>query len=271
MDQTLFCAYSVGTGGDHHNEWSEVGYAFTDGIYKFFGSYRLSTNVEFCAEINEMNRLKAAIMRQYEDDADFHIEVHNPRNTESVELHFRGEKTAKVVGKMAMSAPKDGEMLGGVLVRRNFNYHLMRAHNLSAYTGLSNSVLIQKESIYYNGSTSLLLHNLQQVSGHVILKHIGSKDPSNPTHHIPVFSESVRENVYFAQHITIIEWTSNPVNDMFADRTLVAVLHAQANPIPDKRELCLICFMFYGCYHSNIFGKNAMKWIFSNSGAIFGH
>uniref|UniRef100_A0A0M3HK44 RMMBL domain-containing protein n=1 Tax=Ascaris lumbricoides TaxID=6252 RepID=A0A0M3HK44_ASCLU len=26
-------------------------------------------------EINEMNRLKAAIIRQYEDDADFHIEV----------------------------------------------------------------------------------------------------------------------------------------------------------------------------------------------------
>uniref|UniRef100_A0A0M3HG58 RMMBL domain-containing protein n=1 Tax=Ascaris lumbricoides TaxID=6252 RepID=A0A0M3HG58_ASCLU len=26
-------------------------------------------------EINEMNRLKAAIIRQYEDDADFHIEA----------------------------------------------------------------------------------------------------------------------------------------------------------------------------------------------------
>uniref|UniRef100_F1KYI8 Cleavage and polyadenylation specificity factor subunit 3 n=1 Tax=Ascaris suum TaxID=6253 RepID=F1KYI8_ASCSU len=185
-------------------------------------------------EINEMNRLKAAIIRQYEDDADFHIEVHNPRNTESVELHFRGEKTAKVVGKMAMSAPKDGEMLSGVLVRRNFNYHLMRADDLSAYTELSNSVLTQKESIYYNGSMSLLLHNLQQVSGDVVLEHIDSKDPSEPTHLIRMFNDSVRVNVYFAQHVAIIEWTSNPVNDMFADATLAAVLHAHTNPIPDK-------------------------------------
>lgn len=47
-------------------------------------------------EQNEMARLKAALMREYEDDPDTKMEVHNPRNTIAVELTFRGEKVAKV-------------------------------------------------------------------------------------------------------------------------------------------------------------------------------
>lgn len=47
-------------------------------------------------EQNEMARLKAALIREYEDNDQVHIEVHNPRNTEAVALNFRGEKLAKV-------------------------------------------------------------------------------------------------------------------------------------------------------------------------------
>ena len=48
-------------------------------------------------EANEMSRLKAALIREYEDDTEYQMQVHNPRNTVSVELHFRGEKMAKVL------------------------------------------------------------------------------------------------------------------------------------------------------------------------------
>lgn len=65
-------------------------------------------------EQNEMARLKAAIIREYEDDEvclcmwhirisyfpftqDISMEVYNPRNTQAVELYFRGEKMAKVI------------------------------------------------------------------------------------------------------------------------------------------------------------------------------
>lgn len=105
-------------------------------------------------EKNEMNRLKAAIIREYEDDPDGHIEVrhlvafytrnkgnnfqvHNPGNTQSIELQFRGEKTAKVVGKLAMQPPDDAQILSGVLVRRNFNYHLMHPSDLSGQRSVS--------------------------------------------------------------------------------------------------------------------------------------
>ena len=47
-------------------------------------------------EANEMGRLKAALIREYEDDTEYNIEVYNPKNTEAVELQFRGEKMAKV-------------------------------------------------------------------------------------------------------------------------------------------------------------------------------
>lgn len=44
-----------------------------------------------------MSRLKAAIIREYEDDPQVKMDVYNPRNTHTVELYFRGEKTAKVL------------------------------------------------------------------------------------------------------------------------------------------------------------------------------
>ncbi|KAJ7369825.1 Cleavage and polyadenylation specificity factor subunit 3 [Desmophyllum pertusum] len=47
-------------------------------------------------EQNEMGRLKAALIREYEDNPDASVVVHNPPNTHSVELYFRGEKMAKV-------------------------------------------------------------------------------------------------------------------------------------------------------------------------------
>lgn len=47
-------------------------------------------------EANEMSRLKAALLREYEHDTETKINIYNPRNTAFVELHFKGEKTAKV-------------------------------------------------------------------------------------------------------------------------------------------------------------------------------
>ena len=47
-------------------------------------------------EANEMLRLKAALIREYEDDPEYNIDVYNPRNTQAVEFYFRGEKMAKV-------------------------------------------------------------------------------------------------------------------------------------------------------------------------------
>lgn len=79
-----------------------------------------------------MARLKAALIREYEDNDEVHIEVHNPRNTEAVTLNFRGEKLAKVMGFLADRKPEQGQRVSGILVKRNFNYHILSPCDLSS-------------------------------------------------------------------------------------------------------------------------------------------
>ena len=46
---------------------------------------------------HEMMRLKTGLVREYEE-VDKTIDVRTPKNCEDVELHFRGERMAKVRG-----------------------------------------------------------------------------------------------------------------------------------------------------------------------------
>ncbi|KAI4785239.1 hypothetical protein KUCAC02_037882, partial [Chaenocephalus aceratus] len=83
-------------------------------------------------EQNEMARLKAALIREYEDNDEVDIEVHNPRNTEAVTLNFRGEKLAKVMGSLTDRKCVQGQRVSGILVKRNFNYHIVTPADLSS-------------------------------------------------------------------------------------------------------------------------------------------
>lgn len=76
-----------------------------------------------------MGRLKAALIREYENDPQ-KIEFYNPKNTVAVKLRFRGEKMAKVMGSLATKNPKSIKNLSGVLVKRNFNYHIISPNDL---------------------------------------------------------------------------------------------------------------------------------------------
>lgn len=79
-----------------------------------------------------MSRLKSSLEREYEDDPNTSILLYNPRNTHAVELYFRGEKRAKVMGSLAVDKPSPGTVLSGVLVKRNFNYHILAPSDLSS-------------------------------------------------------------------------------------------------------------------------------------------
>ncbi|GMR48536.1 hypothetical protein PMAYCL1PPCAC_18731, partial [Pristionchus mayeri] len=186
-------------------------------------------------EMHEMNRLKAAIQRNFADEG-IPIEVHTPRNTETLGLRFRGEKTAKVVGEMAMEPPQDGEVISGVLVKRNFNYHIMAPKDLSAYTDLSSSHLTQKTAVHYSHSLPLLLFNLRQLTedSSISDERKPSPDPTVPTHTIKMFDDIITVHWCSGAKVVVIEWTSNPVSDMYADAALAAILHAESNPVPEK-------------------------------------
>ncbi|XP_002402161.3 cleavage and polyadenylation specificity factor subunit 3 [Ixodes scapularis] len=176
-------------------------------------------------EQNEMGRLKAAIVREYEDDVETRIEVHNPRNTQAVELYFRGEKTAKVMGSLAVQAPEPGRQLSGVLVKRNFSYHLLSPADLAKYTDMVMSTVGQRMSLNYSGSFQMLHFFLNQLSGDVEIVE-GAKKALRVFGKVTVVQES--------PGMVLLEWNSSPMNDLFADAVITVVLRAQCSSTPSR-------------------------------------
>ncbi|KAL3842661.1 hypothetical protein ACJMK2_020651 [Sinanodonta woodiana] len=176
-------------------------------------------------EQNEMARLKAALIREYEDDVEYKMHVHNPRNTVAVELHFRGEKMAKVVGTLASQKPEQDKQISGILVKRNFSYHIMAPADLPNYTDLAMSTVTQRLSIPYTGTLPLLQYYLNQLAGDVEKINIGEKKA------LRVFKSIT---IIFEARMVILEWTANPVTDMYADAVVTVVLRAEMDPMPQK-------------------------------------
>ncbi|KAL9695646.1 hypothetical protein quinque_014931 [Culex quinquefasciatus] len=172
-------------------------------------------------EQNEMNRLKSALQREYENDPNANITLHNPRNTHAVELYFRGEKTAKVMGNLAVKSPEEGQKLSGVLVKRDFKYHLLAASDLSKYTDMSMSVVTQRQSIHWQGSIASLRMLLDRVGGPGT---VATDAPDAGEKRFRVFD---CVDVSFDGKIVIMEWQATPVNDMYADTVLASLLQSE--------------------------------------------
>jgi cleavage and polyadenylation specificity factor subunit 3 len=170
-------------------------------------------------EANEMGRLKAALTREYDADPNTKIEFHSPRNTVAVELFFRGEKMAKVVGRLAEAPPVDGEKVSGILVKRNFNYHLMHPDDLQKYTDMTMSKVTQRQSVYYSGSFQLLQFMVSQLAGDIEVV------PDRDKKIIRAFGAI--DVIFEKQKFVILEWEASPINDMYADAVLMAVLQAE--------------------------------------------
>lgn len=169
-------------------------------------------------EQTEMQKLKDALIRQYEDNPDYNIQVYNPRNTQPVELYFRGEKNAKVVGKLASNElPKLDAPISGILVKRNFKYHLMQPDDLPNYTDLAISTIQQRQSIPYKSEPSMVLAAVERVFG--VLKNNNHNPTSANKYRIMDAVDMTIENKF-----VVLEWESSPINDMYADGILAEVL-----------------------------------------------
>ncbi|KAK6025773.1 hypothetical protein OSTOST_08319, partial [Ostertagia ostertagi] len=153
--------------------------------------------------------------------------IHNPRNTDTVRLQFQGVRKAKVVGALAIKSNKIGDIVSGILIKRKFQ--------LPIFTDLSSSRLSQRQSVYYSGSLPLLLYSLNQLNDDAILTaELKPTDTTTPTHVFSVFGRAISLQWCSLASICVLDWESNPVNDMYADAVLAAILHAQTNPIPEK-------------------------------------
>ncbi|XP_055617627.1 cleavage and polyadenylation specificity factor 73 [Toxorhynchites rutilus septentrionalis] len=171
-------------------------------------------------EQNEMNRLKSALTREYENDPNADITLYNPKNTHAVELYFRGEKTAKVMGSLAVKSPEEGQKLSGVLVKRDFKYHLLAASDLSKYTDMSMSVVTQRQSIHWQGSVASLKLLLDRIGGPGTV----TSDPPDNEKTFKVFDCIT---LTFDGKFVVMEWQATPVNDMYADTVLASMLQSE--------------------------------------------
>jgi cleavage and polyadenylation specificity factor subunit 3 len=177
-------------------------------------------------EANEMNRLKAALQREYED-SDNPPTIHNPRNTQVVQFHFRGEKTAKVMGSLAIDPPKPGHKLSGVLVKRNFSYHLLAPTDLSKYTDMVMSTISQKLSVHFKGTFQDLCNTLAHLDFEIIESKSGIKS-------LRVFRKIVLVLNTTNQFVTM-DWVASPVCDMYADSIVALLLKSNSEESKDNK------------------------------------
>ena len=121
--------------------------------------------------------------------------------------------------------------MSGILLKKGFNYHIMAPSDLQNYTDLSTSKITQRQIIGFHASFDALEKSLQALAGKV--EHFISQGKNA----LRVFEDRV--TVYRERNSVVIEWLSNPENDMYADAVLIVVLETEANPkesVPMKCE-----------------------------------
>ncbi|XP_076048104.1 cleavage and polyadenylation specificity factor 73 [Oratosquilla oratoria] len=171
-------------------------------------------------EMTEMGRLKKALVKEYEENTEHSIKVFNPKNLETVTFYFRGEKMAKVMGELAVQKPKDGTNVSGILVKRNFNYHIIAAKDLGKYSELAVSSITQRQSVHYTSSWYLLHYLLSSMYGDVEVVIGDSTDNQS----LRVFDAVT---VTHEAPLVVLEWVASPSNDMYADAIMKVILKTQ--------------------------------------------
>jgi cleavage and polyadenylation specificity factor subunit 3 len=93
------------------------------------------------------------------------MKLYTPKNCETVEFYFRGEKMAKTIGSLAAVKPVDQQIVSGILVGKDYQYHIMAEVELVEFTELRKSALYQRLCIPYYGSRELLEFHLRHMFG----------------------------------------------------------------------------------------------------------
>ena len=194
-------------------------------IFEFITQTQPAQVILVHGEKNEQMKLKSQLEK--EGFFDFDVSFWNPDNTDKVELFFKGEKVAKVIGELAEKAPLSDKELGGILVKRNFNYTIMSPEDLAKHTDLTTSTITQRQAIKFSNSIEALQYHLLQLTEDV--KIIENKETLDMG--LMVFSKIKLTRIQQPGnqvHVLIMEWQSGPVADMLADATMAIVLRVDA-------------------------------------------
>jgi cleavage and polyadenylation specificity factor subunit 3 len=176
---------------------------------------------------NEMGRLRSALQSKYAEK-EIPLHIHTPKNCDTVELHFRGEKVAKIIGELAVEQPKEGTIVEGILATKDFTFQIVSAPELEEFTELISVPVTQKQRISSRAPPGLIKWHLEQMYGSLELLKENRFKVFNAV--VVMTSSDNSPNVD-------LEWESSPVNDMIADSVIAVILQADSSPASVKGTL----------------------------------
>lgn len=120
------------------------------------------------------------------------------------------------MGNLAIDPPDKDRQVSGVLVKRNFNYHLLAPSDLNKYTDLVMSTINQKLSVYFSGT----FEDLKSLLTNFECKEVNNKN--NETELLAF--NSIQINLNTKDKFVTLEWISSPITDMYAD-SIIAIIY----------------------------------------------
>lgn len=142
---------------------------------------------------------------------------------------FRIDSYRQALGSLALTTPTPATPISGLLVSKDFSYTLLSPADLREFTGLSTSIILQRQRLALSVSWDLVRWHLQGMYGKIAE---GRDAEGVPTMRI---METV-DVKHVDKHALAIEWVGGVTNDMIADSVLAVVLGIDGSPASVKSE-----------------------------------
>ncbi|KAI8638606.1 beta-lactamase-like protein [Parasitella parasitica] len=186
-------------------------------------------------EANAMYRLKSALQSKYSEKEE-NITIYTPKNCDTVKLHFRGEKMAKTIGRLAAKYPTENQPLNGVLVVKDFQLNIMSPEDLNELGGLITTVVTQRQVVPFNAGIGLLKWHLEMMFGTIAETEIGKDEGATSQEGtvLRVFDTIDIKRLASNTNQVTLEWIGNAMNDMVADSVLAVLLSIDSSPASVK-------------------------------------
>ncbi|KAI0305682.1 mRNA 3'-end-processing protein YSH1 [Multifurca ochricompacta] len=180
-------------------------------------------------EQTAMGRLRAALQAKYKN-RDEDVKIYSPRNLETLNLTFRPERIAKVIGNLAAKPPQTNDVLSGLLVSKDYSYTLLDPRDLRDFAGLSTCIVTQRQKIALGVGWDLVRWHLEGMYGRV---EEGLDIDGTPTMRV-MSAVDVKQT---SNHELTLEWDSSAANDMIADSTLAVITEIDKSPASVKSTI----------------------------------
>jgi cleavage and polyadenylation specificity factor subunit 3 len=150
--------------------------------------------------------------------------IRTPANCETVQFQFHGHKMVKVVGKLADQELKAGQSLQGMLVRKDFDLHVVAPDDLPAYSTMKTSKVSHRQVLPYSGSFARLEMELGKAY---------ERDEVAPDQSASSFTVMGAVGVSMVGEGRLaLEWEASPVCDAIADHIVATVADIELTPGP---------------------------------------